>query len=112
MNKFFMFAHAQVDAADVGSPVIVPSISPEQYNIVVEKLDLSSRTLNCLKRANINKVGEVLEKSKEELIGIRNFGEKSYTELFDQLRAMDLLPPNLDPQNQDGAVSVQANYEE
>lgn len=112
MNKFFMFAHVQVDAADVGSPVIVPSISPEQYNIVVEKLDLSSRTLNCLKRANINKVGEVLEKSKEELIGIRNFGEKSYTELFDQLRAMDLLPPNLDPQNQDGAVSVQANYEE
>lgn len=103
MNKFFMFAKVQMDSSETGSPVLIPSISPEKYNIVVEKLDLSSRTLNCLKRAGIDKVGEVLEKSKEELIAIRNFGEKSYTELFDQLRAMDLLPPNLDPKNAEPA---------
>ena len=103
MNKFFLFAKVQMDSSEAGSPVLIPSISPEKYNIVVEKLDLSSRTLNCLKRAGIDKVGEVLEKSKDELIAIRNFGEKSYTELFDQLRAMDLLPANLDPKNIEAA---------
>ena len=105
MNKFFLFAKVQIDSSEAGSPVLIPSISPEKYNVVVEKLELSSRTLNCLKRAGIDKVGEVLEKSKEELIAIRNFGEKSYTELFDQLRAMDLLPPNLDPKNAESAVA-------
>ncbi|MCY3638878.1 MAG: hypothetical protein OXG80_07245, partial [Chloroflexi bacterium] len=89
----------QMDSSEAGSPVLIPSISLEKYNVTVETLQLSSRTLNCLKRAGIDKVGEVLEKSKEELIAIRNFGEKSYAELFDQLRAMDLLPENLDPQN-------------
>lgn len=114
MNKFFLFAKVQMESSEVGSPVLVPSISPEKYNIVVEKLELSSRTLNCLKRAGIDKVGEVLEKSKDELIAIRNFGEKSYTELFDQLRVMDLLPPNLDPNNADaeGAESAVASIEE
>ena len=111
MNKFFMFAKVQMDSSEAGSPVLIPSISPEKYNVVVEKLDLSSRTLNCLKRAGIDKVGEVLEKSKDELIAIRNFGEKSYTELFDQLRAMDLLPPNLDPKNAEAADSAVAAVE-
>ena len=111
MNKFFMFAKVQMDSSEAGNPVLIPSISPEKYNIVVEKLDLSSRTLNCLKRAGIDKVGEVLEKSKDELIAIRNFGEKSYTELFDQLRAMDLLPPNLDPQNAEAAENAVAAAE-
>ena len=105
MNKFFLFAKVQMDSSEAGSPVLIPSISPEKYNIVVEKLELSSRTLNCLKRAGIDKVGEVLEKSKEELIAIRNFGEKSYAELFDQLRAMDLLPPNVDPNDAESAVA-------
>ena len=105
MNKFFLFAKVQMDSSEAGSPVLIPSISPEKYNIVVEKLELSSRTLNCLKRAGIDKVGEVLEKSKEELIAIRNFGEKSYAELFDQLRAMDLLPANLDPNDAESAVA-------
>ena len=111
MDKFFMFAKVQVDSSEAGSPVLVPSISPEKYNIEVEKLELSSRTLNCLKRAGIDKVGEVLEKSKEELIAIRNFGEKSYAELFDQLRSMDLLPEDLDPNNVDDAEAVAATIE-
>ena len=46
---------------------------------------LSPRTLNCLKRANINRVGEVLEKSDEDLLKIRNFGEKSLFELQEKL---------------------------
>jgi len=73
-------------------------IPAEQYNIPVERLELSSRTLNCLKRAGINKVGEVLELSRTELLRIRNFGEKSFTELYGRLREMSLLPAELDPE--------------
>jgi DNA-directed RNA polymerase subunit alpha len=72
-------------------------IPAEQYNVQVERLDLSSRTLNCLKRAGINRVGEVLEMNRSELLRIRNFGDKSYRELFDKLREHNLLPPELDP---------------
>lgn len=68
------------------------SIPAEQYNMPVEKLELSARTLNCLKRAHINKVGEALEKTKEELLEIRNFGEKSLDELYSRLRDRGLLP--------------------
>ena len=63
----------------------------------MERLELSSRTLNCLKRAEIDRVGEVLELTRTELLNIRNFGEKSYRELFGRLRDMDLVPPELDP---------------
>ena len=53
----------------------------EQYNTPIEKLELSSRTLNCLKRSNINKVGQVLEVTAADLLKIRNFGNKSLVEL-------------------------------
>lgn len=98
VGQFFLFANVQ-KAKETGSegPPIALRIPAEQYNIPVERLDLSSRTLNCLKRAGINKVGEVLEMNKSELLRIRNFGEKSYHELFDRLREMNLLPPDMDP---------------
>jgi DNA-directed RNA polymerase alpha subunit len=50
-----------------------------------------------LKRASIDKVGQVLEMKKADLLQIRNFGERSLTELYGRLREMDLLPPELDP---------------
>ena len=53
----------------------------EKYNTPIEKLDLSSRTLNCLKRTNLNKVGQVSETDEADLIKIRNFGVKSLNEL-------------------------------
>ena len=62
VNEFFLFANVEktVDDGGDGSGVML-HIPAEQYNIPVERLDLSSRTLNCLKRADVNKVGEVLE---------------------------------------------------
>lgn len=101
VGQFFLFANVKKESDDPSiSPPVALLIPAEQYNIQVEKLDLSSRTLNCLKRAGINKVGEVLEMSKPELLRIRNFGEKSYHELFDRLREMELLPAGMDPENQ------------
>ena len=105
VNQFFLFANVDKQPADgPDGQTAMPNIPAEQYNIPVERLELSSRTLNCLKRASINKVGEVLEKKRPELLRIKNFGEKSYTELYARLRDMDLLPPELDPEkSQNGA---------
>jgi DNA-directed RNA polymerase subunit alpha len=99
VGHFFLFANTQKVSEDGdGRPAIHLRISSEQYNIPVERLELSSRTLNCLKRASIDKVGQILEKSKFDLLQIRNFGEKSLAELYGRLRDMDLLPPDLDPE--------------
>ena len=103
VDQFFLFANVQKVAEEgADGPPIALKIPAEQYNIPVERLELSSRTLNCLKRAAINRVGEVLELGKTDLLRIRNFGEKSYTELYGRLREINLLPPDLDPEaNQD-----------
>ena len=61
----------------------------------IEDLDLSVRAFNCLKRAGISKVGEILEKlekDEEELLSIRNFGQKSLEELKSNLRAKGYWP--------------------
>jgi DNA-directed RNA polymerase subunit alpha len=100
VNQFFIFANTQQPTPDgVDGPPVALKIPIEHYNMPVEKLDLTSRTLNCLKRASVDKVGEVLEMTRAELLRIRNFGEKSYQELYGRMREMELLPPDLDPEN-------------
>ncbi len=108
--QFFMFANAQQNTQDGGEdrPSVALKIAPEHYNVPVERLVLSSRTLNCLKRAGVNKVGEVLDMSRDELLKIRNFGEKSYTELYDKLRENDLLPPDMDPDEESHSQEEEA----
>ena len=96
VNQFFLFTKAE-DAQE-GSDGVSMDIPAEHYNMTVEELELSSRTLNCLKRAALNKVGQVMEKSKGELLEIRNFGEKSYRELYDKFRELEILPEHLDPE--------------
>jgi DNA-directed RNA polymerase subunit alpha len=61
----------------------------------IEDLDLSVRAFNCLKRAGITKVGEILEKlerDEDELLAIRNFGQKSLEELKEKLEAKGFWP--------------------
>jgi DNA-directed RNA polymerase subunit alpha len=60
-------------------------LAPDKYNTPIEDLQLSMRAYNCLKRSGLMTVGQVLEKSEEELMGLRNFGRKSYEELRDRL---------------------------
>jgi DNA-directed RNA polymerase subunit alpha len=57
----------------------------DRYNTPIEELNLSVRAYNCLKRSGLMTVGQVLEKSEEELLALRNFGRKSYDELRDRL---------------------------
>jgi len=98
MQQFFLFANA--DKAGEGTaerPSFAVTIPMEQYNIPIEKLDLSSRTLNCLKRSSINKVGQVLEIEDAGLLKIRNFGTKSLNELKEKLKELGFLSDNVEP---------------
>ena len=68
------------------------ALPPEKYNMPIEDLNLSMRAYNCLRRSGLTTVGQVLEKSEEELLVLRNFGQKSYEELRDLLDNLGLLP--------------------
>ena len=59
----------------------------------IEDLKLSSRTQNSLRRGNIATVGQVLEKTSDELLALRNFGDRSLDELFEKLREMGIRIP-------------------
>jgi DNA-directed RNA polymerase subunit alpha len=67
-------------------------LPPDKYNMPIEDLNLSMRAYNCLRRSGLMTVGQVLEKSEEELLALRNFGRKSYDELRERLDEMNLLP--------------------
>jgi DNA-directed RNA polymerase subunit alpha len=63
------------------------SVSIEPYtNIAIEELQLSVRAYNCLKKAQINTVGDLLEYSPEKLQELKNFGRKSADEVFSTLK--------------------------
>ena len=91
VNHFFLFSNIN-RAADAGVERPSLIVSPEIFQTPIERLDLSPRTLNCLKRAHLTKVGEILEMSDDELLKIRNFGEKSLTELRDKLAERGISP--------------------
>ena len=80
VEDFFLFKNLAGGGATLTSRPSL-NLSPELYQTPIERLELSHRTLNCLKRAHITRVGEVLEMSDDELLKIRNFGEKSLGEL-------------------------------
>lgn len=69
------------------------AIPPQLFEMSIEDLNLSMRTYNCLKRSGVMKVGQVLRMDKKELLGLRNFGDKSYVELYQSLESRDLLLP-------------------
>jgi len=75
------------------------SIPDEKYNMPVEQLDLSVRTMNCLRRGGISTVGELISKGEQELLSLRNFGQKSKQELEERLNALGL---SLTPQVEEG----------
>ncbi|HYK85101.1 MAG TPA: DNA-directed RNA polymerase subunit alpha [Ktedonobacteraceae bacterium] len=74
------------------APLSSLPIPPKIYDTPIEELDLSVRAYNCLKRSNITKVGQVLSMNEEDLLGVRNFGEKSLQELRERLLQRNFLP--------------------
>ena len=51
----------------------------------IEELELTERPRNCLKRAQINTIGELVERTPQDLLGITNFGQKSLDEVLQRL---------------------------
>ena len=58
--------------------------------MTVEEMDLSVRSFNCLKRANINTVEELASKTEDEMMKVRNLGRKSLEEVINKLNELGL----------------------
>ncbi len=82
--------YAKVSLAGEEKKAIRLSIPDEKYNMPVEQLDLSVRTMNCLRRSGITTVGELISKGEKELLSLRNFGLKSKKEIDERLAALGL----------------------
>ena len=68
------------------------ALQGEEWSILIEELELGVRSYNCLKRAGIQTVGDLISKSEAELNAIPNFGKKSIDEVIETLhsRGLDL----------------------
>ena len=62
----------------------------KMLELTIEELDLSVRSFNCLKRANINTVEDLISKTEDEMMKVRNLGRKSLEEVIGKLEAMGL----------------------
>lgn len=93
MRHLVLIAGADVEPSEQIAPES-HSVPSRIYDVPIEDLELSVRAYNCLKRAGITRVGEVLErldKGEEEILAIRNFGRKSLNELVERLETKGFL---------------------
>lgn len=89
--KLELFAQLQV--REEGGVSVAPVAEGEEGTFI-EELDLSVRSLNCLKRGGVLYVGDLLDKSEEQLMKLKNFGQKSLDEIKEKLasRGLSLRP--------------------
>ena len=78
-----------LELSEVG---LAPAGSPD-LDKPIEDLDLSERPRNCLKRAQVNTIGELILKTPDDLLAITNFGQKSLDEVTDKLDERGLSLP-------------------
>ena len=106
MNIFINFEE-EVEAT-LSSDERKPEIRNENLNRSVEELELSVRSYNCLKNANIQTIGELVQKSEAEMLKTKNFGRKSLNEIKEILSSMGLsLGMKIDEQG--NAIPTQAS---
>jgi DNA-directed RNA polymerase subunit alpha len=70
-----------LELGEIASPT---STSPD-LDLAIEELDLSERPRNCLKRARVDTIGQLVQKSEDDLLAITNFGSKSLEEVIQKL---------------------------
>lgn len=79
------------EVTEMGSlPAFYQGNSDECYEITIEELDFSVRTYNCLRRAGILTVGQLIKMTKQDLCKIRNFGSNSMDEIKEKLARIGL----------------------
>ena len=81
--------NVEAEGIEIGPSPVDEQIA-ESLNLPVEDLELSVRSYNCLKREGIHTVGELVARSEEDLLDIRNFGSKSIDEVRDTLANLGL----------------------
>jgi len=99
-----LIEHFMQIASITGQPAVAPvaaaeveveeTETEETPTMTIEELELSVRAYNCLKRASINSMAELLKKSEHDLLNIKNFGKKSSDEVIERLHhfGLDLAP--------------------
>ncbi len=102
VELFSLARELNVDAEGVEiGPSPVDDVVSADLQLPVESLHLSVRSNNCLKREGIHTVGELLQRSEQDLLDIRNFGSKSIDEVKEKLEQMGLSlkdsAPGFDP---------------
>ncbi|HMQ50675.1 MAG TPA: DNA-directed RNA polymerase subunit alpha [Anaerolineae bacterium] len=88
VQHFSLVAGGATEVETQAEPEEQGGIPSKVYEMPIEDLELTVRAYNCLKRAGITQVGEILEKLKkgqDEILAIRNFGQKSLDELIERL---------------------------
>lgn len=86
-----LFVDLSEEAGNVEVMVVKDTDSNKQtLEMTVEELDLSVRSFNCLKRANIHKVGDLIEKTEDDMMKVRNLGKKSLDEVIAKLAQFGL----------------------
>ena len=66
------------------------TIKEKVLEMTIEELDMSVRSFNCLKRAGIDTVGDLTNKTEEDMIKVRNLGKKSLEEVVQKLHSLGL----------------------
>lgn len=95
--------YSRISRLEVEKESIRASIPDETYNMPVEQLDLSVRTMNCLRRGGITTVGELISKGEKELLALHNFGQKSKHEVEERLQSLGLsISPKTDKEAGEG----------
>ncbi len=82
--------YARISRLEEEKEFLRASISEEKYNMPVDQLDLSVRTMNCLRRGGIATVGELISRGEKGLLALHNFGQKSRQEVEERLAALGL----------------------
>lgn len=90
-DHFVLFTNLSDTISDK-SVVVEKDVNQQNklLEMTIEELDLSVRSFNCLKRANINTVGDLISKTEDEMIKVRNLGHKSLEEVIHKLAMLGL----------------------
>ena len=90
-DHFALFTDLSDNLGD--KPTVVEKAADDRNKVLeltIEELDLSVRSFNCLKRANINTVEDLISKTEDEMMKVRNLGRKSLEEVSNKLAMMGL----------------------
>ncbi len=91
IQHFALFSDLETAVEEEAEEVeVVEEPENQVYEVLIEDLDFSVRTYNCLKRAGVNTVGDLVAKSESDMMKIRNLGRKSLEEIIIKLEDMGL----------------------